>query len=224
LGHHDAGVTVLVVGLAVLAVSIALWRNLDRTLQFLSCVAGVGMTAIGFDRVLHLQLTFTEAGALVWCAALVLGFLGALRVLRPALVVEIVAELGVFEGALAITNAHRGFGLALGMATAGSAVGAGLVLKRTPMVVVAILGFLVFLVRTLGVYLHGIAAALGIFVVGVVLVLAAIRFGTRKSGATPGEVGPPAKKVEALPPPLTTAGEHPTVEQHRDERTSVLRR
>jgi len=180
---HDQDTTVFCAGLAVLGVSVALWRNLDRPLQLLSALVGAGMVAVGLGLVVHLSLTALEVGVLVWCAAVVLGLLGWRRVVHPELVALIVAEVGALWAAVTIASSHPGFGLVLGAATAAAGVGSGLALKRLPVVVVGILGFLGFLGGILGRYLNGPAAALGVFVVGIVLVLVAIRYGMRGARA-----------------------------------------
>ena len=176
-GNHDQHTTVLCAGLAVLGVSVALWRNLDRPLQFLSTLVGAVMVTVGLGLVMHVSLTALEAGVIVWCAAVVLALLGWRRVLHPGPTVLIVGELGTLWGAVTIANSYTAFGLSLGASSAAAGVGLGLTLKRLPLVVVGILGFLGFLGGILGRYLHGPTAALGVFVVGIVLVFLAIRYG-----------------------------------------------
>ena len=182
-GRHDANVTTLGAGLAVLGVSVALWRNVDRPLQLMSAIAGAVMTVVGLGLVAHLSLTALEGGVGVWCGALILGLTGWRRMLHPEYVVLIVAEVGMLWGAATIASSHAAFGLILGLATATAAVGSGLALRRTPVIAVGILGFLGFLGGILGRYLNGPAAALGVFIVGVLLAIAAIRYGMRRAGA-----------------------------------------
>lgn len=170
-GHHFTAV--LAVGLAVLAFSLALWRNDDRPLQFLSSVAGVVVTAVGLYGVLHMDLTPVESGVVVWCSALVLGVLGASRLLRPPLFVLIVAEFGTFVGALVITP--YAFGWVLGLLTAAAALGLGLWRREPTVVVIGVACFLFFLARTLSFYFQGPVAAIGVLVVGLVLVIVAFR-------------------------------------------------
>ncbi len=172
LGSHSSTV-VLAVGLAVLALSLVLWRNDDRPLPFLSSIAGVVATAVGLYGVLHLHLTPVESGVVVWCTALALGVLGTSRLLRPPLLVLIVAELGTFVGALVITP--YAFGWVLGLLTATAALGVGLWRREPSVVVIAVACFLFFLARTLSFYFQGPVAAIGVLVVGLVLVIVAFR-------------------------------------------------
>lgn len=206
VGDHDAGVTMLVTGLAVVAVSIPLWRNRDRPLPFLSTLAGVAVTAAGLAVASDVHVSALTTGILLCCAGVCFGALGAFELLHPSLLVLIVGELGAFAGALAITNSYpseyKGLGLAIGMATAAVAVGVGLGLNRTAVTVVGILGFLGFLGGVLTVYLRGPVAAFGVFVIGVVLVIATIRFVVRRSPGAPREAGPSDESAE--PPPRST--------------------
>ncbi len=185
IGGQNPHTTVLAVGLAVLAVSDALWRNRDRPLQFLTWIAGIVLTAVGFSLVVGLGLTNLELDLIVWAAAVLLGALGARNLLHPELVVLLVAEVGALYAPLGIVDTRAALGLALGLATAVVCVASGLLLKRIPLVAVGIIGFLAYLGATLGRYLNGPVAALGVFVVGIALVVGAIWWGMRASASGP---------------------------------------
>jgi hypothetical protein len=168
-----AGWTLLATGLAVLAVSVPLWRNLERPLQFLTSVAGTVMTGVGAVLVVNLHPNVLLVGILVWGASVVLGILGV-EVLHPSVLVIVVAELGLLESTMAISTSSRAFGIALGLVSAAVAVGVGLWMKQPPVTAVGVIGFFVFLVRLLSEYLHGAGTVLAAFLIGVALVSAAI--------------------------------------------------
>jgi hypothetical protein len=178
-----AGWTLLATGLAVLVVSVPLWRNLERPLQFLTSVAGAVMAVIGLVLVADLHPSVVLVGLLIWVASVVLAVLGV-EVLHPSVLAIVVAELGALESTMAISTSSRAPGIALGLASAAAGVGLGLRLKQSPVVAVGVIGFFTFLVRLLTEYLHGVGTVLGAFVIGVALVSAAIWRATRQGGTT----------------------------------------
>jgi hypothetical protein len=166
--HH--GFTVLCVGVVVLAVSASLWRNLHRSLQFLSTLLGVVITMGAVGSVAHLRPTSTEVALLVWFFAVAVGLM-SLQMLRPPLTALVVSELGCLVGALALSFPNHLGGVLLGLVSAVCAVGIGVALERPPIIVIGALGFFMFDFRVFAVYLRSANAALGAFVLGLVLVL-----------------------------------------------------
>ncbi len=194
LGSHDPGVTAVVVGPSVLAVSFALWRNGDRPLPFLAATAGLVVTLAGLHDVLHLGLTPTEVAAVIWVTCIAVAVISALRLLHPALPALLVSEMGAIGASLAIANAHHALGIFLGLATGVGGVAAGLSLRHTSMVVVGVLGSLIFLIRMLALYIRGMGSALTVLAIGVVIVVLAIRKGPHHGSASGsgGAAGPNA--------------------------------
>ncbi|MDE3064054.1 MAG: DUF2157 domain-containing protein [Acidobacteriota bacterium] len=169
LSSHSAGGTMVVTGVAVLAVSVGLWRNLDRPLQFLSGVAGLTVVVAGVGNLTNWHVSPSVAGASLWCAGLVLGYL-SIRLLHPSVMVTLVAQGAVFTGAMAMATDNRGIGMVLGAITAAGGVAFGEWRHEPPVVVVGVVSFFAFLIRLLSFYLRGPATLLVAFAIGVALV------------------------------------------------------
>ncbi len=169
--HH--GLALLCVGLVVAALSAVLWRNRDRSLQFLSMLLGVTMTLAGVGVVAHLHATSTEVALLEWFFAVAIGLM-SLQMIRPAPTALVVGELGSFLGAFALSFPNHLGGVLLGLLSAVSAVAIGFALERPPIIVLGALGFFMFDFRTFAIYLRSMDAALGAFVLGLLLVLVAL--------------------------------------------------
>jgi hypothetical protein len=169
--HH--GLTLLCVGVVVLALSAALWRNLDRSLQFLSTLLGAVLTLSALGTVAHLHATPTEVALLVWLLAIALGLM-SLQMLRPAPTALLVAELGSFLGAFALSFPNHLGGVLLGLLSTLVAVAVGWALERPPIMVIGAVGFFMFDFRIFSIYLRSTNAALGAFILGLVLVFVAL--------------------------------------------------
>jgi len=170
-GHR--GLALLCVGAVVLALSAALWRNLDRSLQFLSTLVGVAITLGAVGIVAHLHATSTEVALLVWFFAIAVGLMG-LQMLRPAPTALVVAELVSFVGAFALSFPNHLGGVILGIVSTLCAIGIGFALDRPPIIVIGALGFFMFDFRVFAIYVRTTNAALAVFILGLVLVFVAL--------------------------------------------------
>jgi hypothetical protein len=173
IGHHDAGLSLLTVGLAVLLVSVALWRNQDRPLQFLSAMIGLTLTVCGVGVLGHLHATSSEIALVVWFSAMAIGLM-SLQMLRPALTGLVVAEFGSLIGAFALSFPNHLAGAALGLVSSIAAVVVGLALERPPIIVVGAVGFFMFDIRVFTLYLRSEGMALAAFVIGLSVVIVAL--------------------------------------------------
>lgn len=185
---NSSGWTVFVTGLVVIAVSVGLWRNLERPLQFLGSVAGLCISVTGLSVLTNWNPSATTFGALVWIAAAGLALL-AVKVVHPFLIAMVVAQGGFFVGAMAMTSSSRALGVALGLLSAAGGVALGLRTRRAPITVLGVISFFVFTVRLLSTYLRGPGATLGALVLGVALVGAVLWRATRANSAARGEGG-----------------------------------
>jgi hypothetical protein len=185
VGHH--GLTLLCVGVVVLALSALLWRNRDRSLQFLSTLFGVALTLGALDTVARLHPTSSEVALFVWFAAFAVGLM-SLQMLRPACTGIVVAEIGSFVGAFALSFPNHLGGVLLGVVSALCAVGIGFVLERPLIIVVGAIGFFMFDFRIFAVYLHNANAALGAFILGLVLIFVALLWARHASRQEAREV------------------------------------
>jgi hypothetical protein len=179
-GEDHRGLTLLYAGLVVLGLSASLWRNRDRSLQFLTTLLGVALTLGGVGIVAHLHPTSSEVALFVWFFAAAVGLM-SLQMLRPALTALTVAVLGSFVGAFALSFPNHLGGVLLGLLSALSAVGIGFALERPSTIVIGALGFFMFDFRIFTIYLRSTSAALGAFILGLVLVLVALLHALRSS-------------------------------------------
>jgi hypothetical protein len=177
LSGGNGQLNVMSTGLVVLTLSVALWRNLDRPLQFITSVGGLGMSVGGLVAWMGWRPSAAVIGMVVWVASLGLGVLG-LKVLHPSDIVLFAAELGVLYSPMAVVASSQSLGLLLGIASAGGAVAAGLAMKRNAMVAVGVIGFFIYTVQMLTFYLHGPGTILAAFLIGATLVVIAIRRAT----------------------------------------------
>ena len=191
LGSHDAGINALAAGGSVVVVSGLQWRNGDRVLPFLASIAGLVAAVVGLRDVLHLGLTPTEAGLVVWAVCLTLGVLSAFNFVHPALPALVVFEIGAIGAVLPVVGQHHAAGVAIGLATAAIGLVAGLYLKHNSMVIVGVIGSLIFLGWALSLYVRGIGTALGVLAAGLLLVALAIRLGGHHDKGAGGRTGRP---------------------------------
>jgi hypothetical protein len=179
-GEHHRGLTLLTVGIVVLGLSASLWRNRDRSVQFLTTLLGVALTLGGVGIVAHLHPTSSEVALFVWFFSTAVGLM-SLQMLRPAPTALTVAVLGSFVGAFALSFPNHLGGVLLGLLSALSAVGIGFALERPSTIVIGALGFFMFDFRIFTIYLRSTSAALGAFILGLVLVLVALLHALRSS-------------------------------------------
>jgi hypothetical protein len=170
---HHRGLELLCAGAVMSALSASLWRNRDRPLQFLSTLLGVALFIGGLGTVARLHATSTEVALFVWLFAVAVALM-SLQMLRPAATALVVGVLGSFVGAFALSFPNNLGGVLVGLLSALSAVAVGWALERPPIVVMGALGFFMFDFRIFAVYLHSTNAALGAFLLGLVLVFLAL--------------------------------------------------
>jgi hypothetical protein len=183
------GLTLFCVGVVVLAFSAVLWRNRDRSLHFLSTLVGVALTLAAIDSVAHLRPTSSEAAMFVWFCAIAVGLM-SLQMLRPARTGIIVAEVGSFVGAFALSFPNHLGGVLLGVLSALCAVGIGFVLERPLIIVVGAIGFFMFDFRVFTVYMQSANAVLGAFIFGLALIVVALSWARHTSSRERREIEP----------------------------------
>jgi hypothetical protein len=109
----------------------------------------------------------------VWLLSIAIGLM-SLQMLRPAATALFVAELGSFVGAFALSFPNHIAGVLLGLLSTLCAVGVGFALERPPVIVIGAIGFFMFDFRVFAIYLRSTDAALGAFILGLVLVCVAL--------------------------------------------------
>jgi hypothetical protein len=173
----EPGWNLVAIGAPVLAIGAALWRNLDRPLQVLTTAVGAGLTLGGIHSALAMPVWL--GGVLIWLLALGVGTLAVMQRLRPELYVLGVASIAAMIGALMLIDVGEIFGSAVAVATAAGIVAVGLARHLVPILVIGVLAFLQSLQGLLLTTLNGAVAAMGVAVVGLVVVIVVIARSTR---------------------------------------------
>ena len=174
VGGQRASWTMSVTGLVIVIVSVGLWRNLERPLQFLSAVVGVVVMVAGVVQFAHREPSTLAIGLFAWTTGVVVGAL-ALKYLRPALVAMLVGQGAAFMGSMAmIASEGRIAGFVCGLSVAIAGVSVGLKKQEAPVVSLGVISFFVLVLRVLSYYLRGPGAMLAAFALGVVLVAVVI--------------------------------------------------
>ena len=176
---EEPGWNLLAIGAPVLAIGVALWRNLDRPLQVLTTAVGAGLTVGGVGALLSTPPWL--GGVLVWLLASSIGTLAVRQRLRPELYVLGVAAIGAMIGAGMLTDVSEVFGFAAATATAAGIVAVGLARHLTPILVIGVLAFLQSLQGLLITTLHGAVGAMVVAVLGLAVVIVVIVRSTRHS-------------------------------------------
>jgi hypothetical protein len=137
---EDPGWNLVIIGLPVLAIGAALWRNLNRPLQVLTTAVGFGFCLGGVGALLSTPPWV--GGILIWATAVVVGALAVTQRLRPELYVLGVAAVAAMIGALMLTDITELAGSIAATITAAGIVAVGLWRRLVPILVIGVLAFL----------------------------------------------------------------------------------
>jgi hypothetical protein len=174
---QDPGWNVLIIGLPILTIGVALWRNLDRPLQVLTTAVGAGLTLGGIGALLATPPWI--GGILVWLAAIAVGALAVTQRLRPELYVLAVAAIGAMVGAVMLTDVSELVGAIAATITAAGVVAVGLARHLVPILVIGVIAFLQSLQGLLMMTLNGALGSAVVAVAGLVVVIVVISRSTR---------------------------------------------
>ena len=176
---EEPGWNVLLVGVPVMVIGAALWRNLDRPLQVLTTAVGAGLAVGGIGALLSIPPWV--GGILVWCAGVAIGASAVTQRLRPELYVLGIAAVTAMLGALMLADASEFTAAIAGTVTAAGVVGVGLWRHLVPILVIGVFAFLQSLQGLLMIVLDGALAALVVAAAGLVVVVVVIVRSTRPS-------------------------------------------
>ena len=172
------------IGVSVLAIGVALWRNLDRPLQLLTSVAGLGIGSVGVG--LLSDLPAWVGGILVWATAAGFGMFAAFDHVRPRLVALAVAAVGAMVGAVMLSDLSENLGAVAGVVTAALVVSYALYDRSVVLLAIAMAEFFVGTMAMMSTVLTGTLPRLGAVLVGLAVVAYVAVRSQRMGPAGPG--------------------------------------
>ncbi|NNE11016.1 MAG: DUF2157 domain-containing protein [Ilumatobacter sp.] len=171
-GAVDAGVIALAIGTLVLVLGLALWRNLDRPLQMVTAMVGVGIGVGGLiDLTGEVVWPFGIAAWIVAATAFALAHVGRLR---PRVPVLAASGVGALLASGMLSDLDEQLGAAVAAVTAVVIIVFGLVDHTTTVLVVGVVGFVVATQALLATTFTGVAASGIVTLVGLVIVIVAV--------------------------------------------------
>ena len=165
---RDEGWLGVVIGLPVLAIGLALWRNLERPLQLLTSVVGLSIVLSGINGLVDLSVWVTSP--VLWGVSLVFGALAALDRVRPRLIGLVIAAAGLMVGSLTLAEESERLAAIVAVVTAAGIVAYALVDRSWPLVAVGLLAFFIAITTMMQTVLEGMAARLVAVLLGLALV------------------------------------------------------
>lgn len=164
----DDAWNVLVIGAVVAVLGIALWRNLDRPLQWLTAVTGVVMVAAGVAQLVDVSVWV--GASVVWVTGLVVGVLAATGRMRPRLVGLAVGASAMMLAAFVIGDRSEWVSAVAALGTAAGIVTFALADRSWPLVGLGLFAFFLAITMAMQTVLEGMAARLVAVAAGLVLV------------------------------------------------------
>lgn len=163
----------VVLGVPIATIGIGLWRNLDRPLQMLTAVLGVALVVGGIGALV--ELSPWVGGLAVWATSVAAGSQALAGRLRPEVYVLAAASIAAIISASALGELNTHLGPAFAAITAAGVVAIGLMQHRNSILVIGVLGFLQSLTAVLATTFSGPVGAMGVAVVGLVLVVVVLQ-------------------------------------------------
>jgi hypothetical protein len=179
LDPADGNWIALAAAVPTMVIGIALWRNLDRPLQFLTGVAGSCGVVVSVTALLGLATWST--GIVLWLLA-VAGWIATVRwAVRPLVLARCAAGGLAVVGALMLAELNERVGSIAAMATATSLVYLALRDKMTAVLIVGVAGSVLAMQMLLRTTFRGAGAAAALAVAGLVTVVAIVWRARRSS-------------------------------------------
>ncbi len=169
------------IGVPVLAIGAALWRNLDRPLQLLT--GGVGVLIAGGGLIGLTDVPVWIAAVTLWIVSFTFGVLAARDVVQPRLIALAVGAVGVMMGSFMFGDQSERMSAIIAVVSAAIIVAFALYDRSWPLVALGLIAFFMATVSMMQVVLHGMLARLVAVVVGLIVV-AAVAMRAQRMGRT----------------------------------------
>ena len=184
-GPSEESWTPIGIGVVLFGVGLALWRNRERPLQFITAGVGFVMAAFGVG-----ELTTPPA----WLGGVVFIVVGLL-VATPAAIDRVVPRTvaiaagaaAAFGGAMALSDFNRHLGPFVALAVAAAMIVFALVDRTTVLLVLGVIGTLISTQALLMTTFDGAVSSMIVSVIGLAIVVIAV---TRSSRHHPTNGGP----------------------------------
>lgn len=174
----EEGWVPLAIGVPVLVIGVALWRNLDRPLQLLTGVVGLVLIGAGIGGLVDVPVLV--AAPILWTASFVFGLLAAVQRVHPRLVALAVSAVGLMIASFMLGDESERLAAIVAVATAAGIVAYALVDRSWPLVVLGLGAFFLAMTMAMQTVLHGMGARL-VAVLGGLLVVAAVAVRAQRS-------------------------------------------
>jgi hypothetical protein len=158
----------VVIGSALLAIGLGLWRNLDRPLQLLTAAGGLVAAGAGVTELLDVSVWV--AAPVTWVAAATFGVVAAFDHVRPRLLALAVSAAGVMIGSFEFAGQSERTSAVASTVSAAMIVAFALHDRSWPLVALGLWAFFLAMTAMMQTVLLGTAARLVAVVVGLVVV------------------------------------------------------
>lgn len=172
IGIEDEAWIAVAVGLPVLVVGLALWRNQERPLQLLTAVVGFSVLLGGGGELVGFEPWI--GGLVVWSIAVLGGGAAFVGWVRPRQFALALAVAGAMLGALTLMELDEHLGPAVAAVTAAVAVVLALRERLVPFLVVSVMAFLLAVQVLIQTTFSGAASSLVVAIAGLAIVVGAV--------------------------------------------------
>jgi hypothetical protein len=165
---EDEAVTAIAIGIPIMAVSLGLWRNLDRPLQVVAAAIGFAVTTFGLVELADVSPWVAGVVFLAFGAAVAIGAISDL--VKPRLVALGVGSFGAYIGGFMLGDLNEHVGPAVALLVAIAATAFALRDRLIPLLVAGVVGALIATQALLATTFSGAVAALVVTLLGIVIV------------------------------------------------------
>ncbi len=163
------------IGVPVLAIGAAMWRNLDRPLQLLTGGVGFVIAGGGLTELTHVPVAI--AAVVLWVVSFAFGLLAARDVVQPRLTALAMGAVGLMTGSFMFGDESERVAAVIAVMSAAMIVAFALHDRSWPLVAIGLVAFFIATTSMMATVLQGtgartIAVVLGLAVVAYVAIRA----------------------------------------------------
>ncbi len=186
---HDGDIVAVTVGVLVMGVSVALWRNLERPLQLLTAAVGCGIALAGASEMADLPTWAMSFLLIVLGIGLTIGAVG--RMVRPLVIALGLGGVSGYVGSLMLTEMNERVGTGMALVVAIAVIVVALREHTVPVLVLGVGGTLIATQGLLSTTFTGAASALIVIALGVIIVVGVVVSSMRRPDVPKSERSQP---------------------------------